>query len=101
MIYVLEESEIDTCADACLYFYATWLLFHKKMTVLIDKMEDLYPNVKFYAIDIDHMMSLKKAFDIRELPTLVLIQNGAHIKNIVGVPLVAGLRSNFNSIYNN
>ena len=98
MIYVLKESEIDSSAKICYYFYAPWLIFHKKMNIMLEKLETEYPDIKFYAIDIEHLKTFARAFEIKELPFLYLKGNGA-IKNIKGVPLIAGLRKAFNDTF--
>ena len=64
MIFITKES--DLCFDdiCVLYFYASWMPNHKKMLIMLDKMEHKYCDVKFFAINTDMFASLCKRFSI-------------------------------------
>ena len=99
MIFITEES--DLCFDnmTVLYFYAPWMPFHKKMIIMIDKMEQKYKNIKFYAINTDIFKSVCVRFSIDSIPT-VLIFDKKEIKRITGLVLTSAFKSAFADICN-
>ena len=81
-----------------LYFYASWMPYHKKMLVMLDKMEDKYPNIDFIGIDIDFFKTFIKRFKIDSIPTVLLINNGKEIKRLNGLVLTSAIKSTFADI---
>jgi len=81
-----------------LYFYASWMTFHKKMLIMIDKMELKHKDIEFIAIDTDHFKGLCKRFAINQIPTVLIIKNGYEIKRITGLVLTSAFRSAFADI---
>ncbi len=102
MIYITDEKELKNAEGICgIYFYAQWLHFHKKMKIMIDKVEEQNKNIKFFAIDVDFFSGLCKRFEITNIPTVVITgDSGAEIKRINGMPLTSGFKKAFNDIYN-
>ena len=101
MIFITEESEIQINEGIVgLYFYSSWMPFHKKMLIMISKIEDKYKDIQFYAIDTDHFKSLCKRFDINEIPTVTVWSRNKEIKKIVGLTMTSAFKSAFNDICN-
>lgn len=94
MLFATSESEIVLKDDIqALYFYTPWLPFHKKMLVMINKMEDKFKNISFTAVDVDAFSSQCIRFNIDSVPTIVLFKNGKEIKRINGLILTSAFKS--------
>lgn len=93
MLFVTSESEIKL-EDSFqgLYFYASWMPYHKKMLVMIDKMEDKFKNIKFMAIDIDSFKNQVIRFNIDSIPTVIILDNGKEVKRINGLVLTSAFK---------
>ena len=102
MLFVTSESEIKlNDSFQGLYFYASWMPFHKKMLVMIDKMESKFKNIRFMAIDIDHFKSQCIRFSITSIPTVIILDNGKEVKRINGLVLTSAFKSAVADICNN
>lgn len=78
-----------------LYFYAPWMPYHKKMMIMIDKIEKKYTNIEFTAIDVDFFKNLCKRFEIKSIPTILIFYNGKELKRINGLILTSAFKSVF------
>jgi thioredoxin-like negative regulator of GroEL len=83
-----------------LYFYASWMPFHKKMMIMISKMEEKYKDISFYAIDVDHFKGFCRRFDIDSIPTVLILEEGKEKKRINGLVMTSAFRSAFADICN-
>ncbi len=95
MDYITNDSEITTSLEqdkSYLYFYASWMPYHKKMDIMIGKIESEF-NIKFNAIDVDQLPTQCKRFNIESIPHILLFKNGKKKKSINGVILTSALRS--------
>jgi len=65
------------------YFTADWCNPCKKVKPIVEEMnrENL---IKFQMIDVDSEMELAKRFDIKSVPTFILIEDGVEVKRITG-----------------
>ena len=81
-----------------LYFYASWMPYHKKMLVMLGKMEEKYPNIDFIGIDIDFFKTFIKRFKIDSIPTVLLLNNGKEMKRLNGLVLTSAIKSTFADI---
>lgn len=87
MLFVTTESELRVGAGiSVFYFYADWLLYHKKIKIMIEKVELLNNNINFCAIDIDYFDGICKRFNVNTLPTIIIMKDGGkEIKRITGL----------------
>lgn len=101
MIFITNESELQMGKGICaLYFYADWLLSHKKMQIMITKVEEEKENIKFFAIDIESFKSYCLRFKIDSIPTiLVLGDGGLELKRINGLTMTSAFKKVFADIY--
>lgn len=98
MLFITKEEDLDLSSDKnSLYFFGRWMPYHKKMLVMLDKMEDRHDDVKFYAIDVDMFKGMCKRFSVDSVPT-VLILNGNKKKRIIGTILTSAIRAAFDDI---
>lgn len=98
MIFLNQEKDLILSKSQSLYFYASWMSYHKKMLFMIDKMEQKYKNVEFFAIDVDFFKNLCKRFEITSIPTVIIINNGEELKRINGLVLTSAFKSAFADI---
>lgn len=101
MNFLTKESDFQLKEGMqSLYFYAPWMPFHKKMVVMLAKMEEKHKNIEFLAIDVDSFKTFIKRFDLISIPTILLMDNGKEKKRITGLVLTSALRSAFADICN-
>jgi thioredoxin 1 len=66
-----------------LYFTADWCNPCKKVKPIVEEM-NRESITKFQMVDVDSEMELVKRFEIRSVPTFILIENGKEIKRTTG-----------------
>jgi thioredoxin 1 len=66
-----------------LYFTADWCNPCKKVKPIVEEINRESSN-KFQLIDVDSEMELVKRFEIRSVPTFILLKDGIEIKRITG-----------------
>ena len=99
MIFITEDYELKfKFKTQAFYFYATWMPFHKKMLVMIDKVENKYKDIDFYAIDSDHLKTICKQFKIESIPTVVIWSKLNEIKRINGFVLTKAFMHAFDEV---
>ena len=101
MLFIDKESDIQIKEKyQCLYFYAPWVPYNKKMLTMIAKTEKLYGDIAFLAIDTDNFKNLCRRFNIDSIPTILIFKDGKEIKRINGIILTSAFNSIFNDICN-
>jgi thiol-disulfide isomerase/thioredoxin len=99
MIFLTKEEELQFNGKIiALYFYASWMPFHKKMVTMINKIEDKYKDIRFVAIDVDYFKGLCKRFNVGSIPEVVVFSNGKELKRINGLVLTSAFKSIFADI---
>ena len=99
MNFILNETDINVLENSVLYFYAPWMPYHKKMINMLSSLEERYKNIKFYAIDCDSFKSLAKAYEVEEIPTILIYDSNKKRKKIVGLIMSSALKKFFNDIF--
>jgi thioredoxin 1 len=66
-----------------LYFTADWCNPCKKVKPIVEEINRESSN-KFQLIDVDSEMELVKRFEIRSVPTFILLEDGKEIKRTTG-----------------
>jgi thioredoxin-like negative regulator of GroEL len=101
MIFINQESELDLNGTAqVIYFYAPWMPHHKKMILMLSKMEEKYKDIIFYAVDVDAFKGLCVRFSVSSIPEVLLFKNNKKVKNITGIVLTSAFKKAFADIYN-
>lgn len=101
MFSIVEESDIQyNNKIIALYFYSSWMPFHKKMVLMISKIEEKYKDVTFYAINTDNFKSLCKVYDVNQIPTVVIKNSNKELGRIVGLSLTSAFKKVFSDIFN-
>jgi thioredoxin-like negative regulator of GroEL len=99
MIYLTSENELKLDGWRFVYFYTTWMPFHKKMTTMISKVENKN-NIIFSAVDADNFKTLCKRFSIEAVPTVLALKDGYEKKRINGLVMTSAFKSAFVDICN-
>ncbi len=73
-------------------FYGDGCLNCQMMTPVLNQLEYIMPNVRFYRINVDICKNLIHQFNINSLPTLLLFHNGQLLLKTIGVKTVDTLR---------
>ncbi len=88
-VIILSENNFDhqtrrgvTLVD----FWATWCMPCKMMVpALNDVAEELNGKAKVAKVDVDQHQSLAAKYNVRSIPTLILLRDGKEVKRFVGV----------------
>jgi thioredoxin 1 len=65
------------------YFTADWCNPCKKTRPIVEEM-NRETHIKFQIIDVDSELELAKKFEIRSVPTFILLEDGTEIKRTTG-----------------
>lgn len=96
MLYVTCEDEIRLSDNIqAIYFFASWMPYHKKMITMVSKIEEKLPIVSFLAIDVDQFSNQCKRFAVESIPTVIVFKDGREVKRINGMVLTSAFRSAF------
>jgi thioredoxin 1 len=66
------------------YFTADWCNPCKKVKPIVEELNRENLGTMFYIIDADIEMEMAKKFEIRSVPTFILMQDGIEINRITG-----------------
>lgn len=75
-----------------LKFEASWCAPCKKLTPVVLKLEEEFPDVNFLAVDVDNAKEIKTQYKILSVPTLAFLKNGQEFQRVVGLSLIEPLR---------
>ncbi len=85
----IENNELDVEVDiengrTVLFYTGSYCNSCKQITPYFKELKSIYPQVKFYKLDVSKNRDSSEMFDITVLPTFVLIKDGIVIKKITG-----------------
>jgi thioredoxin-like negative regulator of GroEL len=67
-----------------LYFTAEWCNPCKKVKPIVEELNRESADTRFQIIDADSEIDLVKSFEVRSIPTFILIEDGKEIKRVSG-----------------
>ncbi|MCL4129925.1 UNVERIFIED_CONTAM: hypothetical protein GTU68_016559 [Idotea baltica] len=78
-------------------FYATWCPPCKALGPILDRLaEEFAGQIKFVKVNSDEEHSLASHYEVTGLPTLVFMDDGENVGQIVGMPQEAAFREQLN-----
>lgn len=99
MLFITREEEIQIDKPLLvLYFYASWMPYHKKFITMIGKMEEEYKELPFLAVDVDEFRNQCTRFSVDSIPTVLILKDGKEAKRINGLTLTSAFKSAFADI---
>jgi thiol-disulfide isomerase/thioredoxin len=100
MLYLCQEDQLTWHNKfQVLYFYSAHMPFHQKMMIMLDKIENKYPDIAFFAIDTDYFQGLIKRFNIVVLPTVIMFNKNKEVKRLGEILPTSEFVSFFDDIY--
>jgi thioredoxin 1 len=67
-----------------LYFTAEWCNPCKKVRPIVEELNRESADTRFQIVDADSEIDLVKSFEVRSIPTFILIKDGKEIKRLSG-----------------
>ena len=80
-----ETEVIKSEKKVLIDFYADWCGPCQKLSPIVDKFAKEHNEIKVVRIDIDAQEELADRYNIRSIPTLVVIENGEEINRVIGL----------------
>jgi thioredoxin 1 len=85
MTIVKDEKDLQLNSGIVLVdFYADWCGPCKMMTPLLDELSDVYPDITVLKVDTDNFKELSLKYDVTNIPTLDIYENGVKKMRKVG-----------------
>lgn len=66
------------------YFTADWCGPCKKVRPIVEELSRDQSEVKFQIIDVDSEGELTRSFEVKSIPTFILIENGQEVNRFTG-----------------
>jgi len=100
MNFITNEDDVKIGKGIyAMYFYTPWLIHHKKMMIMINKVKEKYKDICYMGIDASHFKRIVSIYEVESVPTIILFNNGKEIDRINGVCLTSAFKAFFDDIY--
>lgn len=83
----LTTNEFDNAVEegvSVIDFWATWCGPCKMLTPILEELSNEITDINFYKVDADNNEDLARRFDIRSIPTVLVIKDGKTIASQTG-----------------
>lgn len=80
-----EKEVINETGTVFIDFYATWCRPCKTMNPIIEEIAKEHKEVKFVKIDVDKNEEIAMEYNVRSIPTMIVMKNGEVTKTFVGI----------------
>lgn len=70
--------------NVVLKFHATWCQPCKNFAPVVENVANNRTDVEFFSVDIDQLPEARELYQVRSVPTLVLLKNGDKFDTLVG-----------------
>lgn len=81
-------------------FYADWCGPCQLMKPVFEKLSTEFPKVSFFKVNVDKNPDSPIEYDVRSIPTFVLLKDGKEIDRLVGIVSETDLRKKLKAVYN-
>jgi len=85
---ITDEASYQTALNApvvVIDFYANWCGPCKQMDPILKSLSQKFPHIQFIKVNIDTFRSIASNWNIRSLPTLIILKNGGQVFRRSGV----------------
>lgn len=65
-------------------FWATWCGPCKMLTPILEELSNEMTDIKFYKVDADENEELARKFEVRSIPTVLVIKDGQPVASQIG-----------------
>lgn len=100
MIQIITNDQLNLNNLSVVKFGATWCPPCKLMKPTIEKLSSEFPEFTFFDVDMDENPELIKKFDIKSVPTLLIMKDSEELQRVVGLTLITPLRTMLRNIGN-
>ena len=84
-LYTTDINLLTRTGKTVIEFYGNGCLNCQIMTPILNKLEQVMSDIKFYRINVDMYHDLAQKYQITSIPSLVLFRDGKKLSTIVGV----------------
>lgn len=101
MLFITQETELNLSQHiSVVYFYAPWLVFHKKIYSLLQELEENFKKIKFYGVDVSQLEKCVNRFKVKSIPTIQIYDQGLLLKQVVGIQtIISAFEEKLSDIY--
>jgi thioredoxin 1 len=85
MIEITENSELLGKGKILVDFWAPWCGPCKAIAPILEELESEYINIKFAKCNVDDYSNIAQNFNIKAVPTILVIKDGDIIQQFVGI----------------
>ena len=93
------QNVINTNDNLVLYFTATWCNPCKQFAPIVSETAAKFNHIIFLNIDIDHFFNIACKYNVRGVPTIVIIKNNENISSRTGILTTGTLTQLLSSIF--
>ena len=98
MIALNTDNELKLNGLSVIKFYSEICKPCKRLDTILIKMEKEFPQVTFYAVNINESIEITKKYQIRSVPTMILLKDEAKINTMVGLYNTDQIRCEFKKL---
>ncbi|MED6212326.1 Thioredoxin-like protein cxxs1 [Stylosanthes scabra] len=80
--YVTQASNQNS--PIVVHFTASWCMPSVAMNPFFEELALIYPDALFLTVDVDEVKEVAKRFDVKAMPTFVVLKDGAPLEKVVG-----------------
>lgn len=84
---ITSVQEIPSQGVVVIDFFATWCGPCKKVAPMYEEMAKVYSSVTFLKVDVDESNEVAEMFDVRAMPTFVILKDGQRKGDVEGADL--------------
>jgi thioredoxin 1 len=101
MVKELKKENIDLIKKgvSIIDFSATWCGPCRAFAPVFDALAEEMPHVTFFKVDVDEQQEIAATYNIRSIPTLIILREGQILETLVGVQHKDDLKEKLEKYY--